>query len=372
MHAVPTNRMKLLEVEVMLRPTPQLFSSCSVAATARLLHVSPMMKAQRPLRVVSVISSRGWNSPGRDNNGIFPNFAKKWFDEEAIGAEHGEGFSTYRPRGPLHVDVDYLNDRMQERGLQRIRYAMKPDEAFGLIFSWDNVLANTRGVKMKSWARLAKEEGKVLTEDPEELRQLLCLGVEDSLQKVLRWGKEEHELSRLTCRLADIYCDELSKVRVPMEGLIDWLEALDTAGVPCAVASTLDRISLLAALERMSLREYFQVIVTEEDGMESIAHRFLSAAVKLDRPPFKCVVFEDDPRGITAAHNCSMKAVALIGSHPAYELTQADLAVSSFSELSVINLRRLFANKGSEFMDLKKQPDEKKPQKRKLRNDTLF
>ena len=90
--------------------------------------------------------------------------------------------------------------------------------------------------------------------------------------------------------------------------------------------------------------------------MESMAHRFLSAAVKvtsnshivkleyngnqkqhsfhccigdvhecvyllqLDRKPSKCVVFEDDPRGITAAHNCTMMAIALIGAHPAYVL----------------------------------------------------
>lgn len=29
---------------------------------------------------------------------------------------------------------------MQEGFLQRIRYAMKPDEAYGLIFSWDVVV----------------------------------------------------------------------------------------------------------------------------------------------------------------------------------------------------------------------------------------
>lgn len=49
------------------------------------------------------------------------------------------------------------------------------------------------------------------------------------------------------------------QVRAPMEGLREWLEALDTAGVPCAVASTLDRLTLLAALQRMGLRKYFQV-----------------------------------------------------------------------------------------------------------------
>ena len=40
--------------------------------------------------------------------------------------------------------------------------------------------------------------------------------------------------------------------------------------------------------------------------------------MQLDRKPSKCVVFEDDPRGITAAHNCTMMAVALIGAHPAW------------------------------------------------------
>jgi beta-phosphoglucomutase-like phosphatase (HAD superfamily) len=54
----------------------------------------------------------------------------------------------------------------------------------------------------------------------------------------------------------------LLQVRAPMEGLREWLEALDTAGVPCAVASTLDRLTLLAALQRMGLRKYFQVRLT--------------------------------------------------------------------------------------------------------------
>lgn len=84
------------------------------------------------------------------------------------------------------------------------------------------------------------------------------------------------------------------------------------------------------------------------------------------------MVFEDDPRGITAAHNCTMMAVALIGAHPAYDLGQADLAVGSFSELSVINLRRLYAHKGSNFMDLEKQIAEKAPRRRKLTIDTIF
>lgn len=81
----------------------------------------------------------------------------------------------------------------------------------------------------------------------------------------------------------------------------------------------------------------FQAVVSEENDMEWIAHCFLSAAVRvnanpnqfslrdvvekfktlsqLDRKPSKCVVFEDDPSDITAAHNCTMMAVGLISVH---------------------------------------------------------
>ncbi|OAY46358.1 5-amino-6-(5-phospho-D-ribitylamino)uracil phosphatase, chloroplastic [Manihot esculenta] len=315
------------------------------------------------------------NACGFDENGSvngFPITPDKLFVQEAIGAEYGEGFETFRLDGPLKVDVDFLNDRLQEGFLQRIRYAMKPDEAYGLIFSWDNVVADTRAMKLNIWKQLASEEGKEIPDDGYAQRLMLYAGADHVFEKVLRWATVESEVDRLKLRLSQLYYDHLLRLREPIEGLKEWLDAVARAGIPCAVVSSLDRINMVGALERMGLKKYFQATVSEEDGMESIAHRFLSAAIKLDRKPSKCVVFEDDPRGITAAHNCTMMAVALIGAHPAYDLVQADLAVGSFNELSVINLRRLFANKGSGFMDRQKQIIEKSPSKRKLSIDTIF
>ncbi|KAL8050059.1 hypothetical protein ABFX02_06G058500 [Erythranthe guttata] len=315
------------------------------------------------------------NAFGSDENGQlngFPNLPDKIFTQEVIGAEYGEGFETFRPEGPLKVDVDFLNDRMQEGFLQRIRYAMKPDEAYGLIFSWDNVVADTRALKLRAWEQLASEEGKEIPRGVSLKRFLLYGDVEHVLHKVLRWGKAEDDIDRLKSRISQLYYDNLVDVSEPIEGVREWLDAVATSRIPCAVVSSLGRKNMVETLDRMGLKKFFQAIVSEEDGMESIAHRFLSAAVKLDRKPSKCVVFEDDPRGITAAHNCTMMAVALIGAHPAYDLGQADLAVGSFNELSVINLRRLFAHKGSTFMELEKQVEEKTPSRRKLTIDTIF
>uniref|UniRef100_A0A8R7P0I3 Phosphorylated carbohydrates phosphatase n=2 Tax=Triticinae TaxID=1648030 RepID=A0A8R7P0I3_TRIUA len=335
----------------------------------------------------------------------FPPLPGKVFVEETIGAEYGEGFETFRMDGPLNIDVDYLNEKLQECFLQRIRHAMKPDEAFGLIFSWDNVIADTDSLKLDAWRQLALEEGKDIPTAAHIQKSILhgaadhvlrkvcgCFGGsfelsyqayiiiwQFKLQKyfsskkdVLYWAKEDDQMERLKARLIELYYESLFRLDTPVEGLREWLDAVRTAGIPCAVASSLDRRCMVEALDRMSLSKYFKAIVTDEDDMESIAHRFLSAAVKLDRKPSKCIVFEDDPRGVTAAHNCTMMAVSLIGAHPAYELEQADLAVARYSELSVINLRRMFAHKGLSFMDMQKQIIERSPPKRKLTVDTIF
>uniref|UniRef100_A0A6N2KYV8 Haloacid dehalogenase-like hydrolase superfamily protein n=1 Tax=Salix viminalis TaxID=40686 RepID=A0A6N2KYV8_SALVM len=349
-----------------------LFESVSSSTTSSLLlPPSPSSSWSSPLSPfplqaqASEIKAKSSNACGLDNNDGLPVTPKKVFVQEAIGAEYGEGFETFRQDGLLKVDVDFLNDRLQEGFLHRIRYAMKPDEAYGLVFSWDNVVADTRSIKLNVWKQLAVEEGKEIPEDELAQRLMLYADVDHILHKGLLWETAESEVVRLKLRLSQLYHDNLLGLREPIEGLEEWLDAVSRAHIPCAVVSCLDRINMVGALERMGLKKYFQAIVSEEDGMESIAHRFLSAAMKLDRKPSKCVVFEDDPRAIAAAHNCTMMAVG-------YDLVQADLAVASFNELSVINLRRLFANKGSTFMDRQKEIVEKSPPKRKLSVDTIY
>ncbi|GJN35930.1 hypothetical protein PR202_gb24746 [Eleusine coracana subsp. coracana] len=246
----------------------------------------------------------------------FPPLPGKVFVDEAIGAEYGEGFETFRMDGPLKVDV-----------------------------------ADTDSLKLDAWKQLALEEGKDIPSTAHVRKSILHGAADHILRKVLYWAKEEDRLDKLKARLIELlYYENLFKLDTPIKGLREWLDAVQTAGIPCAVASSLDRRCVVEALDRMALSKYF----------------------KLDRKPSKCVVFEDDPRGVTAAHNCTMMAVALIGAHPAYELVQADLAVAKYSELSVINLRRLFANKGISFMDMQKQIIEKSPPKRRLTVDTIF
>jgi len=140
------------------------------------------------------------------------------------------------------------------------------------------------------------------------------------------------------------------------DGAREWLDALTRHGVPCAAVSSLDRRTLLRALERVGLHDHFDALVSSEDEPESLADRLLTACVKLRRPPRAVASFDATPEGITAAHNASMRCVAVAGGgggagggaggwgrHSRHALRGADLTVVSLRELSVINVRRLFA-----------------------------
>eukprot|EP00879_Flechtneria_rotunda_P014666 GHRR01015326.1.p2 GENE.GHRR01015326.1~~GHRR01015326.1.p2 ORF type:complete len:126 (+),score=43.20 GHRR01015326.1:616-993(+) len=125
----------------------------------------------------------------------------------------------------------------------------------------------------------------------------------------------------------------------------------------------------------MTLHDHFQALVTVEDELDTISQRLLTASVKLRRPPNMCVYFDSSPPGITAAHNCTFKAVAVQGMYRPRQLKAADITCSSLTELTVINMRRLFANMGSEWMDLQKasshEDDNSSNRRRRITNAML-
>ncbi|KAI3981193.1 hypothetical protein MKX01_016328, partial [Papaver californicum] len=101
-----------------------------------------------------------------------------------------------------------------------------------------------------------------------------------SVEKSMLYATADHVLRKIGSRLSELYFENLLKLKAPIGGVKEWLDAVSTARVPCAIVSCLDRRTLVEALKHLGLSKYFQAIVMEEDGMESVAHKFLSATVK--------------------------------------------------------------------------------------------
>jgi len=71
----------------------------------------------------------------------------------------------------------------------------------------------------------------------------------------------------------------------------------------------------------------------------------LGAALRLERRPDHCVVFDSTPYASIAAHDVGMQSVNLIGAFPRYELLSADTTSNSFEDLTAMNIRRLFSER---------------------------
>ncbi|KAG1659696.1 hypothetical protein FOA52_004335 [Chlamydomonas sp. UWO 241] len=271
-----------------------------------------------------------------------------------VGGEWGEGFLQFRS-DDKRLDVDALNEALQHKGMARLKHRESPDEAFGMIFSFDGVVGNTRHALVRAASQLAEAKGAPpLMPHQQEALGRRSTSTERFFIDVLGWTRDMKTASALAYDLAELYAANLTQLEV-MPGMREWIGALSKFSVPCALVTELDRATVQRVLQKMCLHDFFDTLITGDEDFDTISQRLLSASMALRRPPNQCVLFGDCPSEVTAAHNCTMKAVAVCSAYPAYSLKQADLTVGSLSELTVYNMRRLFATQGSEFMDVKQQ-----------------
>jgi HAD superfamily hydrolase (TIGR01509 family) len=117
-----------------------------------------------------------------------------------------------------------------------------------------------------------------------------------------------------------------------LPGVERWLKRLHAEGWRQAIASAAPRANVETILAIVDAAACFQAIVSAEDVRRGKPDPqvFLLAADRLDVPPPRCVVVEDAPPGIEAAHRGGMRAIGVRTSHPGLE---ADIAVRTLDDL---------------------------------------
>ena len=79
------------------------------------------------------------------------------------------------------------------------------------------------------------------------------------------------------------------------------------------------------------------ILVTADDVKNGKPHPepYLQGAVLLGIDPAKCLVIEDAPAGIQAAHAAGMKVIGLASTYGREELSEADAIISTLADLKV-------------------------------------
>jgi beta-phosphoglucomutase len=179
-----------------------------------------------------------------------------------------------------------------------------------VLFDLDGVLVDSYAAHMRSWRRLAAEESLPFSE--REFARSFGRTSRESI--AIYWPGRASETARLDARKEALFRADIRERFPVMDGAAELVRALRDAGFALAVASSAPPDNVELTLERLGLGDAFGAVVNGSDVQRGKPDPqvFLLAAERLGAPPARCVVVEDAPVGVAAAHAGGMKAVAVL------------------------------------------------------------
>ncbi len=210
----------------------------------------------------------------------------------------------------------------------------------GLLFDLDGVLVDTAKYHYLAWSEIAQQLGIPFTRRDNE--RLKGVSRERSLEILLELGKREmsqEERAELCAQKNERYLSYIRRMTRAeiLPGVCGFLQCARAEGYQIALGSASRNSRLI--LERLELLDSFDAIV---DGTG--VHRakpdpevFLRGAALLGLGAAECIVFEDAPAGIRAAHAGGMAAVGI--GRPC-DLPEADLCLLGLEGIGIAEVER--------------------------------
>lgn len=206
-----------------------------------------------------------------------------------------------------------------------------------VIFDMDGVIIDSEPL----WAEVQKEIFTDLgVEYSEELAaKTVGIGTYDTIDfwyRQKQWeGVSFQEVEERILARMQVSIREKGRM---MDGLLEVLNFFKSKGLKIALASGSPLSIINQVVDKLQIREYFEVIHSidfEEFGKPHPAI-FLSVARKFEVAPLNCLVIEDSFNGLIAAKAARMKAVAFLpnGEFNNTRFDFADFKLKSFREFN--------------------------------------
>ena len=214
----------------------------------------------------------------------------------------------------------------------------------GVIFDVDGVLVDSYDAHYESWLLLGRERG--FTMSPEQF--VTTFG--RTSREVIRdcWPQlatSDEAVREMDERKEALYRDILRQNFPAMDGARELIDALAAAGFTLAVGSSGPPPNVTLTLEQLGRLDKFQAVVTGQDVKfgKPNPQVFEIGAERLGLPPSHCLVIEDAPAGVEAAHAGGFVCLGLMSKgRNEDQLREADHVVSSLREVTPDLIARMF------------------------------
>ncbi len=203
-----------------------------------------------------------------------------------------------------------------------------------VIFDMDGVLVDSEPLINAAAIAMFKEKG--LTVQPTDFLPFVGTGEERYIGGVAEKYHFPLDLTEAKRRTYEIYLDLVPLELEAFPGGYDFVLACRKAGLRVAVASSADKIKVVANLQKIRLPlEFWDTVVTGErvKRKKPAPDIFLIAAQDMNVEPAACVVVEDAVNGIQAAQAAGMRCLAVATTFPAERLQEADVVRDNISQV---------------------------------------
>jgi beta-phosphoglucomutase-like phosphatase (HAD superfamily) len=209
-----------------------------------------------------------------------------------------------------------------------------------LIFDMDGTMIDSMPWHARSWVEFVARHGLVLDVSDILARTTGRTGAE-CMRELFERELSDAECLALVHEKEEIYRAMFSDNFTEVAGFTAFARTAVARGLKVAVGTAGDRHNIEFAMSRLKMDPLPLAIVGGDEGFSGkpTPAIFLEAARRIGVAPERCIVFEDAPFGIEAAHRGGMRAVAVCSTHSASELAGPHViaAVRDYNELAHSN-----------------------------------
>jgi len=234
-----------------------------------------------------------------------------------------------------------MNNRTARK--HNVKLMKDPLPPFAIIFDMDGVIVDSNPYHKIALKQFCEKHGYHLSD--EELKsRIFGRTNKDWLMSLFDGKVTDQQIKDFEDEKESLFREIFSLHIKPVEGLIPFLEMLETRKIPRAVATSAPPANVQFTLEKTGTQKYFQVVVDGDMVENSKPHPeiYLKTIAAIHFPPERCIVIEDSLSGIAAGRQAGCKVIGITTTHTREELDDTDLIIDHFNDLTIDDLIKLF------------------------------
>ena len=191
-----------------------------------------------------------------------------------------------------------------------------------VIFDLDGVLINSEPLHLKAWQDLLKQHG--LSFKPEWFKKWVGIQDRELGNYIISNHNLNSSIEHILQQKQKKYLELIKNTTFDSDKLKSGLKKI--TNLPFGLATSSSNLEVSLMLEKLNLKDVFDVIITSDDVRESKPSPacYLEAARRLKIPHQNCLVIEDSPAGIQAGKRVGMTVIAVSTNFSKPALEEAD------------------------------------------------